>query len=551
MKISAFVICLLALVVGCTEPETPTLGRLQAWDRIVDESPEAVRDSLQTLRPKHLNRGERAYHALLDAATSYKMTAPLESDSALRVAEAYYKSREKYDLLARTQFYIGQFHFIQQNVETAFNLLKEAESHAKRSDSGNSRTLALIYYWLGQAHLHRSNFNEGQEYTSRAAGIYEELQDTLQLVAVLNALCYLHTWNEQFSEAALVLDSCRRLVEAADSRKPRFLNLYVSTLNKYDLLFQRQNQLDSALHYNTRCIAVMEQNQLPTVLPYYLSRIALLYELGRYDECRSDCMKLLGNVEKEGNELYLANIYRHLFLSAEQQGAFEEACGHRETYNQLKDELNTHRENEALVELEQKYNMAEKERELLEWKNQWLWLLAILLSTVLCLSLISLLVLHRKRKLQKKHDLLAEKVVRTQWGYALSQKVIAYNFNTFEEIEKLIARNAQHISDHFLQEFKRCAQRQKKAYFSELHAVVRNVDQHFTHALEKLCPELPREEAMLAFLIREEWELSDIASILDISFEAAKKRRYRLKAKLMGDADKETSLAEFLKRISN
>ncbi|MDR1755563.1 MAG: hypothetical protein LBR65_01195 [Culturomica sp.] len=551
MKICAFVICLPALCAGCVAPETPTLRKLQAWDGIVDERPEAVRDSLQTLRLHRLNRGEKAYYALLDAVTSNKMMLPLKSDSALRVAEIYYESHKQYGLLARTQLYIGQYHYKKQDIETAFHTLKEAESHARKSGSKDPRTLALICYWLGQTHMNQMNFAEALKYTYRSAGIYEELKDTIQWVAVLNAVCYLHSWQEeQLPEAASVLSSCRRLLEAVDSRKPRFLHMYVSTLNNYDLLFQRQNQLDSALYYNTKCIDIVEQNHLPFTFSLYLSRISLLYQLGLYDECRSNCLELLEPAEKEENRLYLANIYQHLFLSTEKLGAFEQACRYREKCSQIKDELNTHRETDALRELEQKYNVAEKEKEVLTWKNLWLLILAILLGVVLCLALVSLIVIHRKRKLQKQHDLLAEKVVRTQWGYALSRKVIAYNFNTFEEVEKLINRNTQHVTDHFLHEFKRCSQRQKRAYFEALYSVVREVDLSFTKAFEQLYPELPQEEAMLAFLIREQWELGDIASILDISFEAAKKRRYRLKAKLMGDTDKETSLIEFLKRIS-
>ncbi|WP_281840059.1 hypothetical protein [Odoribacter laneus] len=252
---------------------------------------------------------------------------------------------------------------------------------------------------------------------------------------------------------------------------------------------------------------------------------------------------------KENNLFNLVNCYKTLSQIEEEQKNYQKACEFNSKYNELKDELNSKHEREILKELEQKYALAEKEKENLKDRNKSLWYFTISLTIALTASIVALYFswIHRKLKVKNAH--LSEEIAKTQWGFALSKELIADNSSAYEKLELLLTKNIKLIPNKVYYEFENSLKAQKEEYSQRLFSALTNIDNNFIEKLQRKFPELNIDEVMLAYMLRHEWDINDIAQVFRISFEAFKKRKYRLKVKILGTDNNKISLEDYLNKM--
>ena len=204
---------------------------------------------------------------------------------------------------------------------------------------------------------------------------------------------------------------------------------------------------------------------------------------------------------------------------------------------------------EILKELEQKYALAEKEKENLKDRNKSLWYFTISLTIALTASIVALYFswIHRKLKVKNAH--LSEEIAKTQWGFALSKELIADNSSAYEKLELLLTKNIKLIPNKVYYEFENSLKAQKEEYSQRLFSALTNIDNNFIEKLQRKFPELNIDEVMLAYMLRHEWDINDIAQVFRISFEAFKKRKYRLKVKILGTDNNKISLEDYLNKM--
>lgn len=91
-RISCIIICLcLLFTVSCSrERDEGLYSRLFQWDALLQEQPEAIRDSLVTLRPGELSQANRAYYGLLKTIADDKTYVDFTSDSLINSVESYF-----------------------------------------------------------------------------------------------------------------------------------------------------------------------------------------------------------------------------------------------------------------------------------------------------------------------------------------------------------------------------------------------------------------------------------------------------------------------------
>ena len=542
-----FLILITLGVFACDTQLTPYMEQLTQWDKALENNPETIGDSLATLNVAKLNKAEKAYYYLLEAAVADKNLKQLKNDSTLLISERYYNSKKDYYALARTQYYLSKY---QKEPQKIYELLKTAEINFEKSPKDDYHILGLIYYWLGQIQYRQYNTSEAELYYKKSNQIYSEVKDSLYMIYSLRQLGRIYSNQKSFDLAKKNFAEALNILDNIDDvNSTQITQLYASILINQSLLFQKTGDLDSAFVISKKCISIIEKRNIPIKSSFYFIFIKILKLKGEIDSCKYYGIKMKNAAFKENNLFNLVNCYKTLSQIEEEQKNYQKACEFNSKYNELKDELNSKHEREILKELEQKYALAEKEKENLKDRNKSLWYFTISLTIALTASIVALYFswIHRKLKVKNAH--LSEEIAKTQWGFALSKELIADNSSAYEKLELLLTKNIKLIPNKVDYEFENSLKAQKEEYSQRLFSALTNIDNNFIEKLQRKFPELNIDEVMLAYMLRHEWDINDIAQVFRISFEAFKKRKYRLKVKILGTDNNKISLEDYLNKM--
>lgn len=542
-----FLILITLGVFACDTQLTPYMEQLTQWDKALENNPETIGDSLATLNVAKLNKAEKAYYYLLEAAVADKNLKQLKNDSTLLISERYYNSKKDYYALARTQYYLSKY---QKEPQKIYELLKTAEINFEKSPKDDYHILGLIYYWLGQIQYRQDNTSEAELYYKKSNQIYSEVKDSLYMIYSLRQLGRIYSNQKSFDLAKKNFAEALNILDNIDDvNSTQITQLYASILINQSLLFQKTGDLDSAFVISKKCISIIEKRNIPIKSSFYFIFIKILKLKGEIDSCKYYGIKMKNAAFKENNLFNLVNCYKTLSQIEEEQKNYQKACEFNSKYNELKDELNSKHEREILKELEQKYALAEKEKENLKDRNKSLWYFTISLTIALTASIVALYFswIHRKLKVKNAH--LSEEIAKTQWGFALSKELIADNSSAYEKLELLLTKNIKLIPNKVYYEFENSLKAQKEEYSQRLFSALTNIDNNFIEKLQRKFPELNIDEVMLAYMLRHEWDINDIAQVFRISFEAFKKRKYRLKVKILGTDNNKISLEDYLNKM--
>lgn len=542
-----FLILITLGVFACDTQLTPYMEQLTQWDKALENNPETIGDSLATLNVAKLNKAEKAYYYLLEAAVADKNLKQLKNDSTLLISERYYNSKKDYYALARTQYYLSKY---QKEPQKIYELLKTAEINFEKSPKDDYHILGLIYYWLGQIQYRQYNTSEAELYYKKSNQIYSEVKDSLYMIYSLRQLGRIYSNQKSFDLAKKNFAEALNILDNIDDvNSTQITQLYASILINQSLLFQKTGDLDSAFVISKKCISIIEKRNIPIKSSFYFIFIKIFKLKGEIDSCKYYGIKMKNAAFKENNLFNLVNCYKTLSQIEEEQKNYQKACEFNSKYNELKDELNSKHEREILKELEQKYALAEKEKENLKDRNKSLWYFTISLTIALTASIVALYFswIHRKLKVKNAH--LSEEIAKTQWGFALSKELIADNSSAYEKLELLLTKNIKLIPNKVYYEFENSLKAQKEEYSQRLFSALTNIDNNFIEKLQRKFPELNIDEVMLAYMLRHEWDINDIAQVFRISFEAFKKRKYRLKVKILGTDNNKISLEDYLNKM--
>lgn len=533
-----------------TSNQTSLLKQMRKWDKLLENTPLAVKDSLKTINPHFLNEEEQAYYYLLQAAAADKNFEEFKNDSALWQASHYYTNQKDILKLARTKLYLGEYQFLQKNnAKEAYILLKQAEDCLKEKNKEELKILSLVYYWLGQIHHKQNNLDEAEEYYQKSVKLYSNLKDSLSIVYSLRQLGRLYTNQKRIDIAKNKLEEAASIIKKLDKGKNNQLTrLHLGTLNYQSYLYRTTHNYDSALQYSKECIFIIESRNYPIKSPYYQAITQIYQQQKALDSSKYYCNQMLASAKVENNIFALIQGHKILFQIEEKLGNYKKSCELREKFNELKDELNSHSEQKALKELESKFKLSEQEKENLKIKNRSLWIFTLSAILALVASGIALYFMWRHRKLKVCNNRLSEEIKKIQWGLALSKELINDNSSIYEELERLLNRNIKVLPSKIFDEFQETFRQQKNNYSQRLFSALTNIDNNFTVELHKKYPGLTPEEVMLASMIRHQWKTGDIAQVFRITFDALKKRKYRLKQKLLGK-DTKMLLEDFLNQF--
>lgn len=546
-----YFIIFIIFIVSCNPENTSFREQLAKWEAMQNDAPKAVLDSLEKIDANRLNKSDQARYYLLRASATDKNFTYHTTDSTLRIAEAQFLANNDFYNLARTQYYIAKYLSNQKKKEAAYDLLKQAELNFSKGDQEDPHFMGLLYYLLYRIQDEQGNVAEAQEYTEKSLDKFLEARDTISAVYSLKQLGLIYIDREEYAKAKEYLLEGEKLISTSSKQNsPKVSAAKSSIYLIFSILYRNISDLPNALKYAKESIEVCQQTNSKIIPAQYHSLIIVFKAQNQTDSVRYYCQKIISAAQEQKSTFNLMNGYKLLYELEEEQGNYKEACLLREKFNECKDEYNTKNRSDSFVELEKKYNIAEKERLILKAENTKLQLFVIFF-VIICLAITAGVRFHyRHKKLKAKFAELSEEVKHTEWGFSVTKELITENHNYYDEMEKLLNRyRMSSINSEMYNKFQEVFKAQKASYSARLFSTLTNFDGVFVKKFQKKFPTLSPDDIMIAAMIRHQWTNTDISAVFHATTEAIRKRKSRLGNKISLLLKKDIVLEEFLSKM--
>lgn len=541
----------LSLLISCQTSRNDYAAQLSQLDEIMEQEPKYVLDSLNRIKITHLPKAEKAYYFLLHAAAHDKNLIYSAEDSTLSFSRKYYESTSDHYNLARTLYYLSKLSQRQNKKEIAYDLLKQAELHLKKDTQTHPHLEGLIYYQLARLQNKQSNLPEAELYLEKALQNFLTAQDTISAVHSLKLLSQITTNKKQFLKAGEYLTHGLNLLNGLENTDdPKVNEVKTGILNSLSILHRNNSDIPNALKYARKCVELSSQNDQGILSSYYHSMILAFLEQNQPDSAKHYCSLMIEAARKGKKIINTINGYKLLARIAQDEGNYREACTYWQQFNIYKDSLNENTNKSLTVELDKKYNLAEKERQLLKSENAKLRSYIFISVIIIILLLISIPLYHRHRKLKTDYKQLSETVKHTEWGFSVTKELITANNLVYDELERILNRyRVGNVNSEIYNRFQDAFTRQKANYSSRLLAILTDFDQAFIEKFQERFPQFSSDDTLMAAMVRHHWKVTDIAAVFHVSSEAIRKRKSRLAKKILTKLKTCIILDEYLNKM--
>lgn len=541
---------LIIILISCHSNKKYYTDLLNDLENQLDQYPEMVWDSLKRIEPNRLSEPQKAHYYLLEAIATDKNLQNLQKDSILLIAIQYYKQTKEHYRLSYCQYYLGKYIKKNGKKEDAYNTFKQAEINYNQGSQTDPHLIGLIYYHLSLIQKQQRNLNEAKDYVELSLEQFSNANDTLSIVHALKLLGTIYINKREYDLAEEKLQEAVRLVSLTENQTRYAIETKASTLNLSGVLYQDKKQYNQALLYFQKCVSLVQQNHLSLPSQYYNNISETYYYLNCYDSVRYYSRKAIQIADREKNYINKLNGYKLLFNTEEKNGNYKEACLLKTKFNTIKDSMNAQTSKRIVLELEKKYNITEKQKELLRAENNNLRAYAIISVILFGIFIIGFPFYNRHRKLKLKYQQLSEEVKHTEWGFLVTKEFIHENHVAYDELEKLLNRYCiHHLNSELYNKFQDAFIQQKANYSERLFTRLTNFDGNFIKKFQKQFSGLSSDELLMSAMIKHQWKVSDMMAIFHVSADAIRKRKARLANKLSSKLKTDILLEEYLQNF--
>ena len=349
-------------------------------------------------------------------------------------------------------------------------------------------------------------YQEAKKYQLQAIEMNRKLGKVIPTANCLNSLASLMIYTEQPDSGLVLLLESLEMTKQAGSGIGQTWN-YFSIAEAYETMGDK----DMALLYLDSCAAAAEEFDIldaKSSSSGYKAQIH--YDLGNYKEA---------------------------FENLQMYEAYNDTIYNNENYQQmseLQEEFNSIQQQQEILELE---HLAEIEKT----KKRWMTICFI------GLILLSFLILNREIKRRKKAGelLLTEKKLRESEETRLKEQIdyknreltsmalqMAQKNDMLSELQEELEKETEKGTSLKSIENRIRVEAQMDNFWEQFSNQFTETHPQFFMRLKNKNPELTRNELRLSALIKMNLSNKEVASILNVSDEAVKKARYRLKKKL-------------------
>ncbi|GAB5526538.1 MAG: hypothetical protein Roseis2KO_44100 [Roseivirga sp.] len=445
------------------------------------------------------------------------------------------------------------------NTREAIKLYYEALRIAENLQLASS--IADVHNSIGVAFDHLKEYDKALEHYRQTLKIRRQLSDRKRLSNVLSNIGWVLSELEQYDKA---LEAHLESLEIAEEIGGHTAKQ--AAFNNIGLVYKQLKQYDLAYDYFQKSLKEYQSIDDKRGVALVVNNLASVHFNKReYPQAVSLLEDHLSLIEEFGDQRTVMIAYEHLYEYNEAQGLTEEALKYHKRYKLMADSIFNIERTAEVLELSEKYENEQKEREL-GYKDKQIKTLEELaelrkqvmiissLGALVVFSLIFLLV--RYRNLRNKKALLTEnELVHARFTNERLEKEQAELKLKSKEKELLsFALNLTQKND-LLRRMKEVIEKKVKhkgalkTDFKELEGLIESNDQSerewesfknlfqelhhdFFNKLKARHPELTIYETRLCALIKLNLSSAEMAGMLNITISSLTSARYRLRKKL-------------------
>ena len=381
------VVCSLLAACG-TDPVEQWLTRAEACMEVNADS--ALRCLQYIEATGACSDEQRARYALLRTQAMHKCRIPLESDSLINVAVAYYTNSDDHHRLALSLLYKGLVHKQNHQVEQATEAFVGSEQAFEGVEDNQYKALLCNHY--GALLMNQGVYEEALDYSLKSYQ-YKLLGDSIHyIVSSCSQIAKLYKVLNMSDSAKAYYERGLSYVNGL-SRK----QYYYALLQNYASFLMQNGELEKAERLFKEC----EINAPFEISDNVYSALATFYQIvGRYEDALQYCRRTLQSTDSLtvcGGYLRLYNIYKGM-------GQMDSAYHYHNLFRQYDSDITLRRQTAEVAAIPHKMKVAQlakENRTLTGWR---LWQAVSLVVVVLVAFVVYAVIRKRHSREQQVKD---------------------------------------------------------------------------------------------------------------------------------------------------
>lgn len=334
--------------------------------------------------------------------------------SVYRERHKYSESMEYYKISLDIQIELGNQDQIGRALNNMGNIYNEQSRYHEALDYyqraleifkelKNDRAVAIILNNIAIIYKEFINSEKALKYCEQALEISKKTNSKRILSLTLNNMGFLYAELGKYSEALNLYEQSLNLLQELEYKER-----IAVTLNDIGWIYQKKGEYQKALDYHLQSAAIYEQisDELNIIGVY--SKIGKAYlELENYELSRQYLEEAHSIILKH-EHADKAAVWENYHYSSELYAASEEykkAYEYYKSYRELRDTVFTENTSRFIIEMERKYNTAQREKENERLKKENNLLIAFFAGGFLLLVFLSVLLYIRYRQKLKEQEM--------------------------------------------------------------------------------------------------------------------------------------------------
>ncbi len=489
--------------------------RLVALEQVLEQNPDSVRSVLYSMDIP-IDSRSKALYTVLKTQSDYKCYEPLDTDSLMLEATAYYKTNRKNYYAALAYYTLGCVY------DEKGNDIAAIDAYLKAKDLFPDtliRYYALVHQSIGTIYLNAIVLDEADYYLNRALNIAKYRDDKILIDNIGYNIAKLELYKGNY----MLSDSL-------------FSELLDSEVYRADAYFQKSK---ISYFYNTDYVSSMvlidKHLEIDTTSYGLVTKGDIYMCLSQYDSAYYyyNMAISMGGL----NTAAYCEIYNQLSIIEKHRGNSEQHYTYRDRYLELKDSLYERRGDKRLFSITNEYRL---QAEQIKARNKIVianMVVALLIVFIISAIIIVWLLVNRNKQIMQ---LNYKREIDSIVSNLKRERLIQNEKGTIVERSAVIKRYKE-LLDKCIEEFQKTSTYKvllisyDNSVVSQIPDIKADIFRLFNPVVSFLNDEYPRlseGESLTCILSAMNVSVKQIAIIGCVSPDAVYKQKYRLKSKL-------------------
>ncbi len=322
-----------------------------------------------------------------------------------------------------------------------------------REKIGSQNDIASSLNNIGIIFISLKKYEEAIKYLNESLKIKEELDNKNAIASTYVNLGVVYYYKEMYDKAIDNFEKSKYIYKLIGDKR----NL-AATISNMAYMAKENGDLNLSIEYSLESIKILEEiGSTKKLCNSYNAASNSLFELNNYKLSKEYALKAKQLAEENNILPPLLETFNLLFKIHNSMSDYSQAIGYLEKYIEVKDSLFNEKSNKQILELQTKYETAEKEKELaqlsekailqklkIEKRNK---LIIALITSFILISVITFLIFRFSQIKQKQQELILEqRLLRAQMNPH-------FIFNAVSAIQNYIIKNKAIEASSYLSSF--------------------------------------------------------------------------------------------------